>query len=162
MIRAQARGLAPAVYAVAGWPARRWFAALLVTVLTALATGIPTGVVTTSLYSRMTPVTWWDYPFWVVSSMLVGLTTATYVRAGPTTPATPERVRQTVGGTILATFAIGCPICNKLVVWVLGLSGALTYFAPLQPLLGALGVALLSFGLMVRLRAGAACPVAAV
>jgi len=41
-----------------------------------------------------------------------------------------------VGASVLATFAIGCPICNKLVVALLGVSGALTCWAPLQPLIG--------------------------
>jgi len=40
------------------------------------------------------------------------------------------------GGGLLSFLAIGCPICNKLVVLALGLGGVLRWFAPIQPLLG--------------------------
>lgn len=61
------------------------------------------------------------------------------------------------GGGILSFFAVGCPICNKLVVALLGASGALTYFGPVQPLLGLLGLTLLATTLLIRLRALVAC-----
>ena len=32
--------------------------------------------------------------------------------------------------------AVGCPVCNKVVLVALGTSGALSWFAPVQPLLG--------------------------
>lgn len=141
------------------WPARRWAAAAFAA-LAALLTGIPTGIVRTSFYTRMTPVTWWDYPFWALTAILVGLTAATYVRVGSAgVPDAPDRSKQTAGATLLSVFAVGCPICNKLVVAVLGISGALTYFAPVQPLIGLIGVALLGAGLALRLRWEGACPV---
>ena len=62
-----------------------------------------------------------------------------------------------MGGTVLATFAVGCPVCNKLVVGVLGASGALAYWAPIQPLIGILSVALLATGLLLRLRSDVSC-----
>jgi hypothetical protein len=46
-----------------------------------------------------------------------------------------------------------CPICNKLVVLALGVSGALSYFAPIQPVLGLASVALLIYALLLRFRA---------
>lgn len=143
------------------WPMRRWSAAALAAVAAALVTGIPTGVVKTSLYTRMTPVTWWDYPFWAVTAVLVGLTAATYVATEPRGLGAPDRTGRTLGATLLSVFAVGCPICNKLVVAVLGISGALTYFAPVQPLLGLIGVALLATGLAVRLRGAETCSTSA-
>jgi hypothetical protein len=58
---------------------------------------------------------------------------------------------------VLTTFAVGCPICNKLVVALIGVSGALNYWAPIQPALGALSVVLLSAGLAIRLNGSVAC-----
>jgi hypothetical protein len=52
----------------------------------------------------------------------------------------------------VARARVGCPVCNKLVVVLLGSSGALTYFAPVQPLLGLLAVTLSATALAVRLR----------
>lgn len=146
-----------------GWPPRRWLVALLAAAAAALVIGVPTGVVHTSFYTRMTPVLWWNYPVWAVSAILAGLTAATYVRLpqGAESQA-PDRSRRTVGATLLSTFAVGCPICNKLVVAVIGVSGALSYWAPLQPILGVLSVGLLATGLVMRLRGAAACPLPAV
>jgi hypothetical protein len=143
---------------VRAWPLRRWAVAVAAAGLAALAMGVPTGIVRTSFYTRMTPVTWWDYPVWAISALLVGLTAATYARIGAAAPAGPDRGRRTVGATLLSTFAVGCPICNKLVVGLIGVSGALNYWAPLQPVLGGLSIALLLTGLAVRLQGQVACP----
>jgi hypothetical protein len=140
------------------WPLRRWVAASLVAALAAMVMGVPTGIVQTSYYTRMTPVTWWDYPVWAISALLIGLVAATYVRIpGRETPV-PDRSGRTVGATLLSTFAVGCPICNQLVVAVIGVSGALSYWAPFQPLLGSFSIALLLTGLYVRLAGSLACP----
>ena len=139
------------------WPPRRWIAAAIGAVVAALLTGVPTGVVATSLYTRMTPVTWWDYPVWAVSAVLVGLIVATYVPIAGARPEAPDRSRRTIGATVLTTLAVGCPVCNKLVVGLIGVSGALNYWAPLQPALGLLGIGLLGTALAVRLRGAVAC-----
>lgn len=133
-------------------------AAILGATLTAVLIGVPTGVIPSSLYHRMTPVTWWDYPLWALSAVLIGLTIATYVRVPGLSSAGPqERTKRTMGITLASAFAVGCPICNKLVVGLIGVSGALNYWAPLQPLLGMVAVALLAAGLVVRLRGAVSC-----
>lgn len=152
VFQAAARG----VFAMRAWPSRRWLVALAATVAAALAMGTPTGVVPTPLYSRMTPVTWWDRPILALSALLVGLLAASYVRVGPQ-PQSTEGAGRTLGGGVLSTFAIGCPICNKIVVALIGISGSLTYWAPLQPFLGLSSVALLTAALALRLRGDVAC-----
>ena len=146
-----------AVASMKTWPARRWVVAVVAGALAALAIGIPTGVVETSLYTRMTPVTWWDYPVWAVSAVLAGLTVATYVRVGRDGAPPPDRAARSLGAVVLSTFAVGCPICNKLVVALVGVSGALNYWAPIQPALGVLGIVLLGAALAVRLSGSVAC-----
>ena len=140
------------------WPLERWAVAAVVTVVAALLMGVPTGIVSTGLYTRMTPVLWWNYPVWAVSAVLVGMVAATYVRAGAPPSSAPDRSRRAVGGTLLTTFAVGCPVCNKLVVGLIGASGATSYWSSLQPVLGVASVALLLTGLVVRLRGQVACP----
>ena len=56
-------------------------------------------------------------------------------------------------------FAVGCPVCNKLVLLALGSAGAITWFQPLQPVLQALAIGLLGYALVTRLRTAQACPV---
>lgn len=140
------------------WPARRWAVAALVAVVAAIAIGVPTGVISTPFYTRMTPVLWWNYPVWLVSSVLEGLLIATYVRAPneEVSPQPPRTARAMVAG-VLSAFAVGCPICNKLVVLALGVSGALSYWAPAQPLLALASMALLTHAFVRRLRTAKAC-----
>lgn len=153
------------VAAMRFWPMRRWAVAAAVAVLVALVVGAFTAMVHTGVFERMIPATWWDYPVWLVSALLAGLTAATYVSLGPaagtTTAVAVDQPRRTLVATVLAGFAVGCPICNKLVVTAVGVSGALSYWAPLQPVLGVVSIFLLLGGLLVRLRGDVACPVPA-
>lgn len=137
------------------WPWQRWTTAVLGTTVTALLIGVPTGVVRSPFYTRMTPVLWWNYPVWALSATFTGLILATYVQAPAALPTSGTR-RMGAGG-ILSAFAVGCPICNKLVVALIGLSGALNVWAPIQPFLGAVSLALLAFALLTRLRAQRSC-----
>lgn len=137
------------------WTRGPWLGAVIGAVVTALVIGVPTGVVETPFYTRMTPVLWWNYPVWLVTSVLSGLIIATYVT--PRRPAGAQQKKAVAGG-LLSVFAVGCPVCNKLVVFALGVSGALTYFAPLQPVLAVGSVVLLGEALRRRLRAGRVCP----
>lgn len=152
-------GLRQGLASLKTWAARRWVVAILAALAAALMTGVPTGIVETGFFTRMTPVIWWNYPVWAASAILVGLTVATYARAGEPQVATLDRSRRTIGATLLTTFAVGCPICNKLVVGLIGITGALNYWAPLQPVLGVLSIVLLAIGLSVRLRGAVACQV---
>lgn len=103
---------------------------------------------------RMTPVRLQDYVFLALAVGLGALLAASY--------ALPGQERGTTHGLlggVLAGFAIACPVCNKIVVALLGVSGALAYFEPVQPLLGATGIALLAVGVLVRLGSAAQCQV---
>lgn len=53
---------------------------ILAAIAVGLAIGIPTAITETPWYTRMTPVLWWNYPAWVLSSMLTGALAATYIR----------------------------------------------------------------------------------
>jgi hypothetical protein len=61
-----------------------------------------------------------------------------------------------VGG-VLAWFAVGCPVCNKLALLALGYSGAITWFAPVQPFLAAAALITTAGALLVRLRGQILC-----
>lgn len=144
---------------IRGWGARRYLVALMAGLGWLVISGTPTDIIDTPLFVRMTPVEWWNYPFWLASAVLAGLLAATYV-AGPGAVRTEGSQRgKAVGGGLLSVFAVGCPVCNKLVVLALGAGGALTYFAPIQPILGFLSVGLLLYALQIRLSAERSCAV---
>ena len=145
------------------WTTRRVVAALAGTLATALLVGLPTDVVPNPVFGRAVPVTWWSYPVLAVVSVLSGVLLATYVRAEAGQPLTldaGERAqRRGAASGLLAFFAVGCPVCNKLVLLTLGASGAMTWFAPFQPLLATLSIAGLAWALRTRWRGAATCPV---
>lgn len=126
----------------------------------ALLVGLPTDVVPNPVFSRAVAVTWWSYPTLAVVAVLSGLLLATYVRTDAAAAVLPEDrpARSGLASGALSLFAVGCPVCNKLVLLALGSSGAMTWFAPAQPLLAALSVVGLAFALRARWRARAACP----
>jgi hypothetical protein len=126
---------------------------------TALAIGLPTDVIPNPVFGRPVPVTWWSVPVLVVTSVLAGLLLATYVRTGGAEEPVDRPARAGGIGGLLAFFAVGCPVCNKLVVIALGTTGAMELFAPLQPLLAIASVALLAVALRRRLAGEQACPV---
>ena len=66
-----------------------------------------------------------------------------------------------IAGSMLAWFAVGCPVCNKLALLALGYSGAITWFAPVQPFLALAAMVLTGAALVWRLRGQVACPVPA-
>jgi hypothetical protein len=135
-----------------------WRGSLLaagVALATAAAIAIPTRLVPNPLFTRMTPARAFDYLFLVASSILMGLTLA--VRPISTKSADG----QTLLGGLGTYLAVGCPICNKVVVALLGVGGALSIFGPVQPFLGAAAVMLLSFALRRKVLSGSnACVVA--
>lgn len=114
----------------------------------AIVLAIPTAIIDNSYFTRMTPVEPEQYVFWIATSLLSGALIATYLlpelRNGIAGPS--------AGAGLLGVFAVGCPICNKLVVGLIGTSGALNYFAPIQPLIGLAAVALSGWALWIRYR----------
>ncbi|MGN6575674.1 MAG: hypothetical protein ACTHKG_08305 [Nocardioides sp.] len=143
------------------WPRRRWLVAAATTVLYTLLVAVPTDLVDTPLFWREVPPTWWSWPALVASSALAGVLTASYVAAAGPVPDAEDRPRRggLVGG-VLTYFAVGCPVCNKLVLLALGSAGAMTWFEPFQPVLQVLALAVLLWALCARLRGEIACRLA--
>lgn len=128
---------------------RFWLEAAGWALTTALIVAIPTVLVRNPMFTRMTPTRWWDYVFLAISAPLIGLTMA-FRRHIETRDCPIER--RSLAGAALVFLAVGCPVCNKLVVALLGVGGALAYFAPAQPVLGALSVLLAFSTLLLALR----------
>ncbi len=113
------------------------------------AVGIPTAVIPNQWFRRMTPTRPQDFIFLAATALIAAAIGATYTSQS----ACPRQERKLTAGGVLSFLAVGCPICNKIVVLLLGVGGTLNYFAPIQPVLGLVSVALLGFTLFLRLRA---------
>ncbi|HEX6886496.1 MAG TPA: hypothetical protein VF143_00205, partial [Candidatus Nanopelagicales bacterium] len=132
------------------WSLRRWLVAGGVGIVTLLTMGLPTAVIANPVFGRSIAPTTWAMDVLIATSALAGLLTSTYVRNdGPALvrsentagiAADPRSARRGALGGLLAYLAIGCPVCNKVVLIALGATGAVRIFAPVQPYLAALGL----------------------
>ena len=149
------------------WSLRRWLVAVAVGLGTLLALGLPTAVIANPVFGRSIAPTSWAMDVLIVTSVLAGLLSATYVRndgpalirsrSVPDVVADQGTARRGALGGLLAYLAIGCPVCNKVVLIALGSTGAVRIFAPVQPYLAAAGVVALTWALVVRLRGELTC-----
>ncbi|MBU4336218.1 MAG: hypothetical protein KJ548_06565 [Actinobacteria bacterium] len=156
------------------WPARRHLVTVGAALLTVLVVAIPTAMIPTPVFGREVGVTVWAWPVLLVTAVLSGVLSASYL-GGPAT-VTPQDTGLAVApvvadderpgrfgaaGGLLTFLAVGCPVCNKLALVALGYAGAIQWFAPVQPWLGAAGIALLLYALVRRLPNEGGCPVPA-
>jgi len=143
--------------ALGSFSARGWLVAAGAALATLVAIGVPAALIDNPLFFRMTPARAQDYAIWLATGLLMGLIAGTFVRPAPT-----MHGGKAVSGGLLTFPAVGCPICNKLVVLLLGVSEALTVFGPAQLYLGVLSLVLLAWTFRLRVRAVAqACPLSA-
>ncbi|HSP28202.1 MAG TPA: hypothetical protein VLN74_06600 [Ilumatobacteraceae bacterium] len=145
------------------WSVRQYVVAAVAAGAIALVIGLPTDVIPNPVFGRPVPVTWWSYPTLIVTAVLGGLLAGTYVRrdAAPATVDeidTPTRNGGVAG--LLSFFAVGCPVCNKLVIVALGTTGARQWFEPIQPLLAVASIVLITWALRSRLRSAESCRIA--
>lgn len=140
----------PAVFA----PLRAAVAALG----TFLLIGIPTDILPNPIFGREIPVRWWEYPVLAATVLLTaawfGIRSAREAGvAGHSGADRAERPALVTVGVATAWFAVACPVCNKIVLILLGTTGALGIWAPLQPWLAALSLILLAGAVIYRWRA---------
>ena len=145
---------------LATWPARRLMFALGTAVATVLVVGIPTDLIPNPVFGRDIPPTAWSWPVLILTAVLAGMVAATYV-ARKDTPDRERGGKLGAAGAFMTFFAVGCPVCNKLVLLALGYTGALQFFAPVQPFLAVGSIVLLAAALILRVRRERSCPVPA-
>ena len=124
-----------------------WVATFLAGFGALVLIGGTTAIFQNDLFQRMTPVRPQDYVIWLITGLLVGLIAGTFVLSSA-----GEQAGKAVAGGFFADVAVGCPVCNKVVVAVIGSSGALTFFGPLQIFIGIGSLALLAVALLLRAR----------
>jgi hypothetical protein len=148
--------------------------ALAWTIVSGITFGIVTAIIPNPVFGRSVapePFAIWT---WLLSAPLMGLVMATYTAPAPETPlrlvalepaatVVADRRSTTLGSVagVGAFLAIGCPVCNKIALVLLGASGAMSVYAPIQPFIGAASLVLLAVTVAWRLRLrarGGACP----
>jgi hypothetical protein len=155
------------------WPARRWGIAGIAAVLSTAALAIPTALIPNPVFGRAIEPEWWSWPVTILTGILAGLLVATYIATprvdsgsaedtaddGNSTDHLDRAGKAGVVGGLVSFFAVGCPVCNKLVLIALGTTGAVQWFAPIQPILAVAAIGLLLWALRRRLVGEISCAV---
>ncbi len=141
-----------------GWQRKKWFFAIVVGLITYVVIAIPTAIIPNPIFGREIGVTSWSVPVLIITSILSGLLFATYIK---TDNYLAEEKSVKIGslGGLFSFLAVGCPVCNKIALLALGTTGAINYFAPIQPYLGLFGILLLLYAVQKRLVGESMCRV---
>lgn len=118
-----------------------------------LTFGVVTVLIKNPFFIRMTPVYWYDYVFLVLTSLFSGA----YMGLWHYNKNNAQKINSkcdytAAGGTFGGFFSFSCAICNKLLIWLFGLSWVVAYFTPFQPILGIISIALLSYAVCTQLK----------
>lgn len=126
----------------------------LVTILISIGTailsymifGTVTAVIPSRFFTRMTPFGLWEQISLIVTSLLLG---AYFGLAYYGKSSGKDKVCATTAtaGGILGFLTFGCSICNKILVFFLGVAGVFTYFEPIRPFLGIVSILFLGFAI---------------
>lgn len=119
----------------------RWWRIGGAAVVTAVVLGVPTDVIDSPVFVRVVPVRWWEYAVLLLVSVLVGAWAGGHGRRG---------VWSLVAGLVATGLSLGCPHCNRLVVWLIGMDRTLTWWALAQSVLAVIGITLMSFSVARR------------
>ena len=163
-------------------PPSTWLRAVPFGLLAALVIAVPSDLLDNPIFGRPVPPRSIDYAILAVTAGLIGLILAirppqsdgAWPTSDPDRGAHPAAGRaiaeaidrqdnRTLWGGFVSFLAVGCPVCNQAVVALLGTSGALSWWAPVQPVVGLAAVGLLLYTLRLRLTTYRleACPVPA-
>jgi len=122
--------------------------------LTAVAIFIVFGIVTVIIknrfFIRMTPIHWYDHLFLILTSTLSGAYIGLWHYAKNNKNLNSKCDYVAGSGAVGGFFSFSCAICNKLLIWLIGLSGVVAYFMPFQPILGVISISLLAYAVYVQ------------
>lgn len=108
--------------------------------------GAVASILENPFFTRMTPVGWLEHASLITTSLLLGIYIG-LICYGKTTK--KDKVCNTTAATggIFGFLTFGCSICNKILVFFLGVAGVLTYFEPIRPFLGVFSTLFLGFSI---------------
>lgn len=111
--------------------------------------GTVTDLIPNPWFGRMIPRTPFDYFFLIINSVLLGSYIAIHFYKKSVTKICDAA---TYSGGITGFLAFGCPVCNKILVLLLGTTALITYFEPWRPILGVISIFLLTGAIYFKVR----------
>ena len=124
---------------------------ILVALIVFIIFGVINVLIKNKFFIRMTPVHWYDYLFLTLTAVLSGAYTGLWYYNKKSNKSISDKCNYAAaGGVVGGLFSFGCAICNKLLIFLLGLSGVMTYFMPLQPILGIASISVLGYAVYIQ------------
>ena len=111
--------------------------------------GSVTAIIPNPFFTRMTPVGWLEHASLITTSLLLGIYIGLIYYGKATKKDKVCNATATTGG-IFGFLTFGCSICNKILVFFLGVVGVLTYFEPIRPFLGVFSILFLGFSIIQK------------
>jgi hypothetical protein len=122
----------------------KWARGAAVAILAFGALGTVSALWSNPLFMRMTPAGGWEIALLGVLSALLGLYVA--IRR-------PACANQVAGaGGVLGVLGVACPICNKILVLLVGGEVLLTYFEPIRIYVAAAGAVVVAAAVILEWR----------
>jgi len=151
--------VSPTVERLRELPPITWLRAIPYTVIAAIVIAVPADLINTRFFGRPIDPKAIDYVILAITAALIGTILA--IRPERLTMRDEQDQTRTIWGGFVSFLAVGCPVCNQAVVALVGTSGALSWWAPVQPVVGLLAIALLVHTLRRRLETYqlSACPI---
>jgi len=138
-----------------------WLRMVPLALIAAVLIAIPADLIENPIFGRPIPPKPIDYVILAITASLIGLILAIRPERAARTDDFESQETRTMVGYFVSFLAVGCPVCNQAVVALVGTSGALSWWAPVQPVVGLIAIGLLLWTLRMRLRTYslAACPI---
>lgn len=139
------------------WSRRQWMVVATVSLLAFLAIGWVGQTLPPTWNHRGYALEWWNWVTLPVSALMLGLIAGTF------TLATRRRFVAGAGSGgvgMVAAVVMACPVCSPLAIPLLGTGAALSFLTPYRGWMALLSLGLLSWTLLLRLRASSSCTIA--
>lgn len=114
-----------------------------------LVFGTVTAITPNRFFARMTTVGWLEHTSLIVTSLLLGIYVG-LVYYGKSTKKDKVCNASATAGGIFGFLTFGCSICNKILVFLLGVTGIFTYFEPIRSYLGFVSIGLLGTAIFYK------------
>ena len=102
--------------------------------------GAVTALIPNPIFTRMVQITTWDYLFLILLPILL----STFIFLKLENKSKDQKNEYTAfGAAFVSIFALGCPICNALLISIFSATALLAYFDPYRPVLGLISSVLL-------------------
>lgn len=126
------------------------FIGILTSVIIFLIFGIVMALIPNNFFVRMFPPTIIDYIFLFSTSVMLGAYFSLYFYGKQEVYGKEDYAA--AGGALPSILAFSCPLCNALLVSLLGAATILAFIEPLRPVFGIFGIGILGFALYLKVK----------